>query len=213
MRRTRGPDLPNNRPRMQSRILKSVGVVSLLVAISSVAAIAGGLLNSPPAWFLVCFELVVLLAAVFGMLAARGRFAEGLPMTILCVAGAIAVASALGYLGADRQLLGRSLKLFLLARMLAAGFLGVAAAADVLRHDPRALGVLGRGLICGIIPIGVLAAYWKGGAAALASMDGTLRALLYIFAFLVLGAMICASVHMVVRAFQIAASAANRHGI
>jgi hypothetical protein len=195
---------------MQRPILKTVGVVSLLVAISSVAAIAGGLFNSPPAWFLVCFEMVVLLAAAFGVLAGRGRFAESLPMTLLCVGGAIAVSSALGYLGADRQLLGRSLKLFLLARMLAAGFLVAVAAADVLRHDRRSLGVLARGLACGALPLGMLAAYWKGmGASTLASMDGTVRALLYIFAFLALGAMICASVHLVVRAFQLAAKAAG----
>src|SRR5437763_1134903 len=96
----------------KSSLLAAIMLCSL-TGISSVAVIAAAALDSPPAWFLFAFEVVILLACIIGCLIGIGRFAEGPAIGLACIAGCIAVGSLLGYFGAGKALMGRSLTPYL----------------------------------------------------------------------------------------------------
>lgn len=77
-----------------NRVYAAVSILAGAVGLSALVGVVLSLLNAPAAWFTLCFELVVLLASIFGVLASRTRRAEApeeLPITLLCVAGAVGV--------------------------------------------------------------------------------------------------------------------------
>jgi hypothetical protein len=105
-------------------------------------------------WVLFGFEIVVLVAAVLGFRIGRGKHNDGPALGLLCVAGAIAVASAFGFLGSGRVLslpsLGFtrdvSLKPYLFGRAAAAAILAGAAAWIVLARSRNLSGLSGNSM-------------------------------------------------------------------
>ena len=88
-----------------------------MLGFSALAFAVPAAAHSPkPAWFMLGFELVLVVGAVMGVLTGLGRFREGPAAAIACVAGVTLVASFLGYLGAGRQLYGHDLLPPLVAR-------------------------------------------------------------------------------------------------
>lgn len=207
---------------MSTSLTRSVASLSLLLALSGLAALVGcvltGLGGSGGAgavpWFTVCFELVVLVAAAYGWLVSRGWYSDGRAMALLCAAGTVLVASYLGYLGCNGQLMGRSVKGALLVRVALAGGLGVASAASVLVRDAKqCLPLLFRGVLLLVPPLVVLAGYMRGvGRAQLDAMDGTARAGLMGLAMLMGGLMLAVGAHLVIRAFELGIRAGEAKG-
>src|ERR1043166_2727299 len=72
------------------------GVLCAALALSAAAEMVACVLVPRPLYFMLGFEVVALVAAVFGVLLAMGRFAQGPGLGLLCVAAAIGVGSLLG---------------------------------------------------------------------------------------------------------------------
>lgn len=182
------------------------GAVSGATGMSSLAVLALALLNEPTSWYLVGFEVVILVAAVMGMTSAMKGLRDGPAMTLLCIAGAVGVGSLLGYVGSGRVLMGWSLKPLLLVRLVDAAALAAAAGAIVLLRQPKAtFPLLGKGMLFGAIVIATVGVAWifRGsinGASGPARV-GALAALGVVTIVLV-----SASGHYIIRAFSVGAT-------
>lgn len=187
--------------------------LTLGILIAASALICAGLALAPllssgqrPAWLLFGFELVVLVAAVIAVLFGRGRFAEAPGMALACVAGTVFLGSAMGWQAAGRQLGGVSLTPFLAGRVAVSLVLGAAAAACVLSRDRQAWRLAALGTLLALPVLGALAAVaLPAGRRALENAIGPsvgLQAAVGVGAFLVLGGLLSASVHILVRAFE-----------
>ena len=196
--------MPPRPPRMLSLAF------SLLCAIAILSALFRawqGLSHTPPNWFLLGFEAIVVLGALLGLFVAKGDvrgFREGPALGMACVAGAVLVASACGgasILGGFRDLASDP---FTLARFALAGAMGALGALAVLIRRPRASF---RSLVIGC----VLSALALGVAVAI-SLPATRNAasnvnpILVTVGVLVLGLLIIgllsAGVHFAIRAFE-----------
>ena len=187
--------------------------VCLAVGVSALVGVVLCILNTPaPAYFTLGFELVIVLACGFGAWSARQRDDFGVAMAILIAAGTVAVGSYLGYLGAGKVLMGMGLKWPVLARLLCAGVLGVCAAVEVLRHNPRpALRqvLIGCVLLAPVVVVGAL--LWRGvGMAQLTGAPWMVRTVVVVAGFIVLMALVCAGVHNLIRAFERALTKADQ---
>lgn len=182
-----------------------LGLLAGFVALSALVVAALAVLQRPAAaWFLALFEVVVFVAAVFGVLLARGRFRDGPAMALLCVCGTIGVGSVMGYL-TTRQLMGTSLEMFVLARVGAAGLFGAAAAAEVLLRDPRkSMPMLFKGIMAGI-PVLIIAAVVSRSSvlASISAMHPLTQLAVWVGGFVVVTVLGCASVHWLIRAFAV----------
>jgi hypothetical protein len=176
-------------------------MVSGLVLLSALAGAGVAALHSPPVWFMLGFEVVIGVAAVFGMLTGRGRFGDGPALALVCVAGAVGAGSLLGFL-AGRGNIGVNLTPFLLAREAAAAvYLGVAGAMVVMRRPGVSLRRLAIGLACAAAFAGEAALLWKmrGSLGGLGTMAGALVGL--VAAVTLLG-LLAGAVHQIVGAFE-----------
>ena len=200
-------------PPIPAALRAVVLVVSLIVAVSAAAgaffAVAQPSLAAGQrvSWTLMGFELVILISAGIGILAARGRYREGPALALACVAGTILLGSAMGWQGAGRQLVGVSLTPFLAARALASATLGAIAAWAVLSRNGRSWRPLVLGLMCGVPVLAGSAALLVPAVrrpleTALATSPAfqLSAALVGYFAATVL---LSACVHLIVRAFEL----------
>ena len=163
-----------------SRVVSGVvGAGMALVALVTVGAV----LTSADQyyWMVVGFEVVVVVACIFAVLTARGKFRDGPGMALVSVAGVLFVAGVLGYLstkGTDGALMlrGRAfpMKPWALLHAGAAGLMALAAAYEVLRRDRRSLYYLSRAAMAGV-PLGAVMAagwfMWKRSREASAAFD------------------------------------------
>lgn len=202
-------DLPSARP--TPRLIR--GLTGLLCGLTLLSALAGaywGLAGLWPrvAWPLVGFEIVTIVACAFGLLVARGRFADGVGLTILCIAGLIMTAGVLAWLGANKVHAGVNLKPFMLARLGAAGILYALAAMSEVWYSPAAAKTLVKSIAYGIVFVAVVAAFlYFRNAPVMDKMQGwregaRLAGLGAAAILAVIGA--CGGVHLAVRAFTIA---------
>ncbi len=180
--------------------------LALLLGVSAVAGAVGAATNVPAAWFTVLFEAIILLAAVFGIRAARrGQGAEALALSLLCIAGAVFAASVLGYVGAGqtRTIRGVPLRPLLFARLGIAALFALAAAWTALGPNraqtiPRAL--LGLALGAPVVALAALA-YTGHLSAWTAPLGQALRAVLAVAGFIVFTSLLAASVQVTISAF------------
>lgn len=187
------------------RLLTSVLAVGVCLSGLGLAGVA--LISTPPVWFLLGFELLMACAGVVAFQTARGRNQAGPSLTLLCVAGVVAVSAFLGYLGASQQVLGVSLKPVLIARLGASAVFVVVAGWPVLARRPKAsFGALARSLIAGVGSVASAGAVvWFFGMSA--SWNGPLRILaLFVLGAITLG-LFAAAVHCAIRAFQVGLAA------
>ncbi|MBL8760650.1 MAG: hypothetical protein JNL50_05040 [Phycisphaerae bacterium] len=200
-----------NTPRpIPSAVRLLVGILCGVTLLTALAGAYWGLAGLWPrvAWPLVAFELVTILACVFGLLVARGKFAETPGLAILCVAGLIMTGGVLGWLGANKNHAGLDLKPFMLSRLgVAAVLYALAAAVEVWRSAP-ARKALAKSIAYALVFVGIVgAAYVYRNAPVMNTMNGwregvRLAGLAIAAIIAVVGA--CGGVHLAVRAFTIA---------
>lgn len=148
-------------------VLTVLGAAALLTALPGLYLAARG----QAAVFVYFFEAAIVLASVFPLLMARGRFQAGPSMTLLCSAGAIAVCGMLGAFVAGQEGGGGPWKYLALVRLGLAGLMGALAGLIVLSVKPREQ--IGR-LILGLaLASPVLIGAWL----AFGPMNSTLRGL------------------------------------
>jgi hypothetical protein len=181
------------------------------VGLSALGLGVGAVVAGPQVvWVLLGFEVVTLAAAVIGVFFALGRFQEAPGLALASVAGTFFVAAVLGYVGSGRQLPlaegGIPLKGMLLARVSAALLVGAAGAGLVLARDRRSWGYLIKSAALGgpvLLALGVYAARPVQVRGALDALPGWLVAVGLIVAGLLGIVMVSASVHLLVRAFEL----------
>lgn len=191
----------------------AVCVVLLLSAI--VGALGAGLVsrwdpNQPPIWTMVGLEVIIALAAVMGILTARGRYANGPAMAWTIVAGATLLGSVLGYQAAVGNLAGFRLANPLLARASIALTLLVLASLTVLLRDSRSIPLAAKGLLLAGPPsalmLGVLLASRSGRATALLQTLSAFPLALKLFAGAIVliagGLALCIGLHLIIRAHE-----------
>jgi hypothetical protein len=185
------------------RSLLSVAMgISALVALSAAAVAVMALLQARSSWVMFGFEAVVLVAAVLGVQIGRGRSGDGPSLGLLCVAGTVAVGSAFAYIGGGRILFGVDIKMLVAARAVAAAMLvGVAACLVLARAPSSARPVFVKGALLGVAMLAVLAGVWKarGWIGGIGDV-GQLAVGVVVFAVMV--ALLAASVHLLVKAFD-----------
>ncbi|MDX2147135.1 MAG: hypothetical protein SFZ23_06395 [Planctomycetota bacterium] len=160
------------------------------------------------AWTLAGFELIALVAAILGILFSLGRFRTAPSMALVCVAGTVFSAAVLGFVGVQGRMGETSLMPWLLTRMgLVAAIAGVAAAValgrsrEAIRYFLRAVLVgVPTAAILGFVALrfGVVEEFVKGLSGPVLYGGGAVVAL-------VVGGLICASVHLLIRAFEVSA--------
>ena len=190
----------------------AIGLLSAAIAITSLAAaIAALAIPTPPGWLMFGFELVVLAAAITGIYIARGRFSEGPGLALACIAGSIVACTVLGYVSINRTLGQFPLDLAVLSQLAAAGFLGVLGAMVILLRNPgRSCPLLVKGLVLGLpvlaLAVVVLVPQARALLGPLGRMQGPTRAIVAVVVFAAAGVLVCASVHLLIKAFE-----AGRH--
>lgn len=179
-----------------------VAVLSGCVGLSALAGAAGALLTPSPTWFLFGFEVVTVVAAVFGVLVGVGRYSTGPGLATLCVAGAIGAGAMLGYVGAGKELFGMDLMPFVMARVAAAAVIAAVGGFSVLMRRPRvSMPRLLVGLACGAGAAGIGAIVWIARS-TVASAGVMVQAVVGLVAFSVLLGLVAAAVHQTIAAFE-----------
>jgi hypothetical protein len=200
------PNLHIDPPPMP-RALRGVVLVSSLVALLSTA---GGLYvtlmaDPSPQWGTAGYEVVIAVAAFFGVLLGLGRFRAGSGLCAGLVALAWFVGTGMGRLpfhASPRGVLGDP---WFLGRTAAAAAVAICGALAVFGRDARSW----RRLIVGgvlLAPVGASAWYWFGmgggwlGSAQTGPVE-VIRICVLFVAVLVLGGMFCFGADALIRAF------------
>ncbi len=152
------------------------------------------------------FEVVVFIAGVLAAIFGRGRFSIGPGMALANIAGTILVGSAFGYISAGRQLGTTSLTPLLAFRFLAGGVIAAAAAYCVLSRDPKSWRVAALGAAMGLPSVALAAAVMvtpaRRAVMTFLSGGGIAQTGLAVVAVVVVGGLLCASVHLLIKAFE-----------
>jgi hypothetical protein len=177
-------------------------LLSLALLVSGLAGAGISLSQGRPLWFLLAFESLVVVSAMFGVMAARGRFAEAPALAILCVTGTIVAASLFGYLGAGRLVSIVNMKYWLLGRCAAAAVLVMLAGWTVLSRQPRAsMPLLIRGAAFGAVFLASVAAGWWFRS-SIGAMPGSGKTLVAVVGGVWLLSMLAPATHYLIRAFE-----------
>lgn len=201
--------------RLAIRIM--IGAMCVAIAASAIALVAFAWMKAAfQPWALYTFEAVTLVACVLGLLFALGRFSGAPALTLLCVAGSIAVGSVLinvalrGQLDIKNSADALALRPWLVARLAASTVMAVIGATLVLNRDARSWPLLVRGIAAGA-PLVVIAGavYWLRGHGGMPGMPQWLTAILAMTGAIVVGVSLCASAHFLIRAFETGTDAAE----
>lgn len=179
-----------------------VGALCALTGLSAIVLLGASLVATPRVWFLAGFELLVIVASVFGVLVAMGRFRDGPALALACVVGVIGVGSLLAYVGPGKAFLGDAARVYLIARGLDAATLGLAACLLVWVRQPRTS--LRSLLIAAawLVALAVVAVVMFKVRGALATSSGAIRfACAVVFGGMLIAAL-SGAVHYAVRSFQ-----------
>lgn len=179
-----------------------VATACAVTALSALAVAGAAVASQPTSWYLVGFEIVILMSGIIGVMSAMGRFPGGPSITLLCIAGAVAVGSLLGYVGAGKTLMGWSLRPLLFARFADAAFLGAASGAIVLARQPRSsIPALVKGVLFGVAMLAIAGAAWKLRG-SISGAPGPVRVGIFAMVGVVAIALLSASGHSIIRAFM-----------
>lgn len=198
-------------PPVSKTIRMLVLVVSGLVLLSALglggaaAGIQYVVAGQKPSWLLFGFEVVVGAAGVLGVLFGRGKFGEGPGLALACIGGTVLAGSALGWLAAGKQVGGHSITPLLGPRVLAAGVIGLAGAYCVLSRNPKSWKVAAWGAGTGAPVVIAAMAMMRGSSRRViesAVSSGVLGTVGAVVGLVVVAACLCASVHLVVKAFE-----------
>lgn len=191
-------DRPSKLVLLASLFISAAVLLSTLFVLLAGTISLGGRAMSP---FLGGFELVILVASVFGVLFGLGKFMRGPAMALLCVAGTIGFCSYLGKISAGGFLEGFE-QMYLGVRGLAAlVLLGLAAWTVLSRQPSVALPRLLRGLAFAAGLMLLIGGMWalRGTISGLGPM---ITALAWLLAGTVAIGLLAAATHAIVRAFE-----------
>jgi len=193
----------------------TIAALSAALLVSGVAGVVVGQVVPPkPAWPLMGFEGVIAFSSVFGLLLVAGRVRQAPALTVLCVAGAAAVGTVLGYLAVKSSLAHLPLKPWLAARLGAAMVLTACAVFIALGSNRTAWKTLWRAGMFAAPLVGVLLWYRLARFAPLDAPLPGFRDALRLGAIVVIAlacaVCLCAVVHLSIRAFAIADEAGRR---
>lgn len=201
-------------PPTPKMLLLPVLLISALCLLSAIGGIVLGVRGG--AWFLLAFEVVVLIAAFMGVLVGVGRFRDAPALATLCVGGCVFIAAVLseptfvarvlqGSASAAQTIAGVNLRAWALGRIGAgACLIGIAGLMVLVRWPSRSLPFLIRGALLGapvVASLGVLVV--PSIRAGLIGLPLTAIVSIVIVAFFVLGALFSASVQNLILAFDV----------
>lgn len=161
------------------------------------------------------FQVVVLVAAVLGVLAGLGLFNQGFGLALACVAGTIFVGTGFSYLDAHVNLASVAgvapfvTPVAIVSAALAAA-LGCCGSIDVLGRNPRSWPLVARAVVIGV-PVAAVTAYLvltRGGALAQSAsgLMEVIRIMAILVGGLVLAVLFSVAGHLVIRAFELGAT-------
>lgn len=209
---------PDQHPDTTPALLRSAGVLfavlGALVALPWMYLAMGRFGGF--AWGLFGFELLVFAGGVMTLLVStrRVRVAGAYPLALLCFAGTLVVASVFAIHVDARSLIGDNhpgiipwVDRTLLVHLLLIAGLVLVATLDVYRREPRSWGLALRSAIL-LIPVLVLVLYaQRAGWLTLEDSSGELspvRMIAMILGGIVVGGMLSAGVHLLIRSFEVA---------
>jgi len=197
-------------------LLLTVRVLCIAVGLCAAAtAVASLTIAEKPLWLIVGFECVVVVASILGLQFSRGAYRLGQGMALACIAASILIATLLSYLSVQGRFQVRgqdaavSLKLWLFARVGAAALLGLFGAYAVLIRNPKSWHYLLRSVLTGVPVLLALAGGYvfrgriSGVLSTLSGWTAALAAIIAIIAGLLIVVLISASVHCLIRAFEV----------
>jgi len=164
------------------------------------------LFQGDPNWPGLGFESVILVAAGFGVAAGLGWFREGPGMALACVIACVVVGSGLGRLTVVQDPGGVLRDGWFLARIAMGGALGLIATVAVVGRHPRGFRTLAVGVGLTIALLAISGGAWAGRGLFTGSggaMLAVARTVGGLVLAVVIGALLCASVHYLVRAFEL----------
>jgi len=174
-------------------------------------AIAVTMIAPRPVWIVFGFEAMAVVAGVFAILFARGKFQDGQGLTLASIAGTLVVGAALSQLGTPRGVTftahGAPISLlpWTLWRLAAGAIFALLGAFAVLRRNPASWLTLAWAVAVGIPVLVGAGAWYKFRVRIGESMAGwpdALQAALYAVVALVVLVMVSASGHLLIRAFE-----------
>lgn len=152
------------RPRLERLSVRACGAIGLVVGLSAAALGGFGAFGlDTPLPSTIAFELLILLAAVFGVLLAFGRFMHGPAIAMVCIAGVFGGAGLLAFLDLRANVLAGSTwrsiaEVCFVVRALSAVGLLLLAAGAVLSRTKRGSRLAGIGVLVLVPTLGVVAA-------------------------------------------------------
>ncbi len=205
-------------PRLPAWVRGLAVVCSAAAVVSAVAVLVLAVMNSRQGAKLpydtLGFEVMIVVAGVFGVLTGLGRYRTGPAVALACVAGTVAVGGLLGLLGSDapyhglprldvKRLAGVSMAPMRDAQLALAALLALCAAGAVFSRRPKdSLRHAAMGVGLGV-PVVLIAAGMWAMRSAMGNWPPALQGGVIVFGSLVVLGFLAASVHMVVRAFEV----------
>ena len=194
-------------------ILALFGLVSLFIL--GAGAYGVWFAINASAWFRIGFEAILVMAGVFGVLIAMGRFQAGPVWAMTCVGGATVVSALLANsAGGAGQVAGFSPGAIVRSAMsnpfaaarLGAGFgaLALGALTLMLRHPSKSFRHAVIGLVC-LAPVAAAGALWMFGPLGrlISSLHPVLQTVLAVFAFFAIVALVSAGGHNLIRSLEV----------
>lgn len=192
---------------LHTRLRQATLGLSILLGLSALPL--AGLAAASSAWFVLGTESILLVAAVIGLLFARGRFPQAPPMTLALLAGTVGLCGGLAYLstgGAGYQVGPLPMKLVVASRLALAALFAAGAVAAALGANPGAWGRVALGAALVATPTGLLGlAFSDVGASMLdriVALGPAVAVALAAAAFLLWVGLVSAGGHMIITTFE-----------
>lgn len=198
-------------------------IISLLALLASLFCALTALAGIPLAamdqrWYMLAFEVVVLVSSSIGVLQGLGRVQTGPAIGMLCNGGVVCVAAILseptlvanvmqGSRNPIPPLLGISILPWILARLgTGAALIALSGLTVLLRKPGESFPLLVRGVLAGA-PVVALAAAMVLPAVRgrFLALPGLAQVMLFIVGVFVVGVLVSISGHCIIRAFEIGA--------
>lgn len=165
-------------------------------------------------WYMLAFEVIVLIASITGVLTGLGRLKSGPAMSMFATGGVVGVCAVLSEPnfvsrvvqgGGGQTSAGFNLVPWIVARVLVGGGLvGLAGLTLLLRRARVSLPLLVKGVLLGLpVVCGAGAMLVPSVRAAVQSLSMVQSALLVVFGCFLVGALVSLSGHCLIRAFEV----------
>lgn len=191
-------------PKTPMAIRAACLLVGVGVALTALWQGYGAATRPDPGWFLIGFEGLTLVGAIFAVLVGAGRFRSGPALAMFCVAGAILVGTVLGFTADRATYRGIQLHPISAARLAASALVLLLAGATVWSRRPaQSIRALVTGGVFGALAFGAMGAwFYTPIGATLASVHPMVRTLALLFGGLLVVGLLSASAHYAIRSLE-----------